>query len=718
MRGMTLRVRAVALAVVLLATPTWSAQKWALLIGVNDYTKGPAHWDLRGCENDVLMTRSLLVDKFGFPEGNVRTLLSAEATAQAIRSSIEEWLIAQAQPEDIVYFHFSGHGSQTRDQEGEEEDGKDELICPTDMEIGNLQSVITDDQLRELFGRVQARNVTIILDACHSGTGTRDLSLSYPRFAEFDPTLSEGGAGTRAVVMTAATAKPASGAGSVPSTGPSAASPAATAPPASPPAGTAPAGAAAPASAPPASVTPSRPGTGHKIAGSGGVEAGGKLQVTISGCRPDQTSADAMIRDGFYAGALTYHLVENMKRAPPNITYRELMERVVRDVKAKKFTQLPQVEGAIDRPLLGVPVAEAPSVPFLVVHTVSGSNVQLSGGRAQGVTEGSVYAVYGPSESRFSGPGLGRLRVTSVQDMTATARAFDGVSVTPGMRAKEVLHKAESEPLKLVVEGDASMVAAITQALGAVDYVSVVGGQGHFDHRLKVDAVGGIIQAALTIDGVPGPAVSAADAEGLLAALGPQLENAYTVKFLSDLQNASAAFGVEVWANVSRPGTRDLVVEALDGAPDEKLVYARVGDVIRLNVRADRDCYLTLINVGTSGKVTVLFPNQYRRDGFIRGGRVYRTETRGEMPFKIRATGPAGRELVKVIATREPLDLSSIRLGEAGGLGTRTIASGSAFAAALTRDLAVEGMAGEGTDLALLPTDGWATDYLLIETTP
>ena len=61
----------------------------------------------------------------------------------------------------------------------------------------------------------------------------------------------------------------------------------------------------------------------------------------------------------------------------------------------------------------------------------------------------------------------------------------------------------------------------------------------------------------------------------------------------------------------------------------------------------------------------------------------------------------------------EPLALSSLRMGESGGYGTRTIESGSRFVRQLARDLA--GSVG-GDETLLLPTDTWTTDYLIVET--
>jgi hypothetical protein len=561
------------LALMLWAIPC-PAEKRALLVGVNDYTRGPAEWDLRGCENDVLMTRQLLVERFGFPEQNIKVLLNGEATAAAILASIREWLVLPVKPEDAVYFHFSGHGSQVRDFEGDEEDGYDEIICPTDMQQGVWASVITDDQLKVALDQIPARQATIVLDACHSGTGTRDISLSRPRFARFDP-----GPATRGLSA-------------------------------------------------PASAAAQAPGPG---------DSQGKQWVTISGCRPDQTSADAWIRDGFYAGALTYHLVENMKKAAPGTPVKTLIEQVRRDLQGASYSQVPQVEGDLDLPVLGL-------VP------------------------GPVRPPHDPVKSSIAGMKL-----------------------------------------KLLVEVDnAELLPALSAAVASLDFAEVAAEGERFDHRLRVAIEGGLWQGALTVDGAVGERVQGQDARALVAALRPQLENAYAVKFLAGLDNPSPPFGVSLWATGGAEGT----------AEPQKLVQARVGSLLTFSFEAERDCHLTLIDLGTSGKITVLFPNQYQPDGFVKAGRVYQTGTRGMLPFQIRATGPPGRELVKVIATADSLALSSLKLGKAGAAGTRSIEAGSEFVRQLARDLSIEGLEEKAEDEPALTPGEWATDYLIVETVP
>lgn len=76
-------------------------------------------------------------------------------------------------------------------------------------------------------------------------------------------------------------------------------------------------------------------------------------EMLITGCRDTQTSADALI-NGRYNGALTFALVEAIRTSKGRLTYRELHDRASRVLKARKFDQVPQLEGrtaGFDRPL-------------------------------------------------------------------------------------------------------------------------------------------------------------------------------------------------------------------------------------------------------------------------------------------------------------------------------------------------------------------------------
>lgn len=88
-----------------------------------------------------------------------------------------EWLVSSARPNDALFLHYSGHGGQTKDLDGDEEDGSDEVIYPVDYKTAGH---IVDDQLHQiLVNPLQAgTRLTAIFDSCHSGS-VLDLPYLY-----------------------------------------------------------------------------------------------------------------------------------------------------------------------------------------------------------------------------------------------------------------------------------------------------------------------------------------------------------------------------------------------------------------------------------------------------------------------------------------------------------------------------------------------------------
>jgi len=70
---------------------------------------------------------------------------------------------------------FIGHGGQTKDLDGDEEDGYDEVIYPVDFrQVGHI---VDDEMHRIMVMPLQAGvRLTAIFDSCHSGTA---LDLPY-----------------------------------------------------------------------------------------------------------------------------------------------------------------------------------------------------------------------------------------------------------------------------------------------------------------------------------------------------------------------------------------------------------------------------------------------------------------------------------------------------------------------------------------------------------
>ncbi len=157
---------------------------YALLVGIDDYPSPVP--SLRGCVNDIKTIRTILESRiFGDQyQLKVKTLENHEATTAALIAGFREHL-CQAGKDDVALFYYSGHGSQARTHKQFlhlEPDGLDEtLVCYDSRQAGNFD--LADKEISKLISEVAKKNphVIVILDACHSGSGTRNLSEGVRR---------------------------------------------------------------------------------------------------------------------------------------------------------------------------------------------------------------------------------------------------------------------------------------------------------------------------------------------------------------------------------------------------------------------------------------------------------------------------------------------------------------------------------------------------------
>jgi hypothetical protein len=80
----------------------------------------------------------------------------------------------------------------------------------------------------------------------------------------------------------------------------------------------------------------------------------------------------------------------------------------------------------------------------------------------------------------------------------------------------------------------------------------------------------------------------------------------------------------------------------------------RIGDRMSLGFATNRDAYVTLVNVGTSGEVTILFPNRFSGSHGVKGGTTYTVPEVGDS-YELELKGPPGVELVYALVTLKPV---------------------------------------------------------------
>lgn len=134
----------------------------ALLFGLN--YAGTAS-ELHGCVNDVINIGQYLSK---IVPAKTCTDYASTTAASMVQSMYELALQSHSESLDFVWIHYSGHGSYMADTSGDEKDGRDECLVPSDYATAGL---IPDDFLERLFRHFNPKTrVVFVLDACHSGT--------------------------------------------------------------------------------------------------------------------------------------------------------------------------------------------------------------------------------------------------------------------------------------------------------------------------------------------------------------------------------------------------------------------------------------------------------------------------------------------------------------------------------------------------------------------
>ncbi len=93
----------------------------------------------------------------------------------------------------------------------------------------------------------------------------------------------------------------------------------------------------------------------------------------------------------------------------------------------------------------------------------------------------------------------------------------------------------------------------------------------------------------------------------------------------------------------------------------------KIGDKININFKVSKPSYLTLLNIGTSGKLTILFPNKIYSNNYIEANRRYEIPG-SDYGFEYQLQGPTGKEKLKAIVTEEKINLMESQFTPDGSL--------------------------------------------------
>jgi hypothetical protein len=382
--------------------PACAADKYALLIGIGDYSRSAGFSDLAGPLNDIkLMKETLESDRFGFKQ--VTVLLNAEATHSRIETAFKT--LARRVNEDkagIVYIYYSGHGSQTPDLNGDEKQIEDlhGHILPSYDETwvtfgSRLKKSATspqgflaidyfdilDDEISQWLVEIAAgcQQVVFVSDSCHSGSIARSWLAAGVR---------KGPADTREHPLGRKEYKP--------------------------------------------------------IDGNNIVRIGASQDAQLAREFFPEGSAERY-------GVFTWYWVKALRKCLPGDSWSHLFNRVARIVQQETPNrQIPQISGAVTMKVFGSDFLEpAQTIPiYQVLEKVQTRQVYLAAGRLSGVTEGSTYTL----EDQIGRPDAPKIKI--VQALATHSIGVTHADVKIYDQAIEISHQHEFRPTRLMLRAE------------------------------------------------------------------------------------------------------------------------------------------------------------------------------------------------------------------------------------------------------------------------
>ena len=401
---------------------------YALLVGIDAYPSPMT--PLHGCVNDVQAFEAVLRDRHAGPD--VRLELLVLTDAQATRKAVIDGFLThlcKAGPGDTALFFYAGHGSQQRTPPEYwhlEPDHLDEtLVCFDSRQPDEYD--LADKELAKLIARVAERDphIVAILDSCHSGSGTRNMSNTGVRRAPADQ--RERPAST----MLASPAE---------------------------------------AESDPAATT-----RATADARGGWLRLPKGRHVVLSACRDNEEAREVRIGDNVH-GVFSHFLIDTLQNASGAWTYRDLFKRVNALVRARVAGQSPVIEAThlkdLEQAFLGADAATRKPYYTVSFHPTEGWVVDA----------GAVHGIPQPADDETTwlalfpvgvagiddgAPAIGEATVIEVLSTRSriSVKLADGTEPAPGLTFKALVTALPLAPLAVEIDGDPAGAQQVRNAL-------------------------------------------------------------------------------------------------------------------------------------------------------------------------------------------------------------------------------------------------------------
>ncbi|KOP24432.1 peptidase C14 caspase catalytic subunit p20 [Hapalosiphon sp. MRB220] len=412
---------------------------YALLVGIDEYDPASVVSipSLQGCVNDISAVEMYLRERVARdrewnlvePVDRPWILINQNATRQAIIDGFRQHL-CNADSEDVVLFYYAGHGAQQKSPQefwSLEPDRLDETLVCYDSRTVNSRD-LADKEIAYLISEVAQKNphVVVILDCCHSGSGTRDIEVNV-RQAPIDyrdrPLSSYIFADEINI----------------------------------------------------AEIIPASRSLDQKITG---VVLPKGRHIMLSACRDYEEAKEYKAEDGKSRGAFSYFLLQTLERTNGNITYRDLARNLNALISGKLKEQSPQIDTTdseeLDKPFLGGAIRER-SHYLTLTYSENQKSWVMDAGAVHGIpkadnSEDTLLAIFpvGTTEQQWHdlGNALAQARVTQVLPQRSKVEIIEGSNnLFENASYWAIVTSLPLPPLQVYLDGQGAGIDLARQAL-------------------------------------------------------------------------------------------------------------------------------------------------------------------------------------------------------------------------------------------------------------
>lgn len=604
------------------------ADKYALIIAIGEYDQELTGWYPISAGNDVPLIERTLLD-LGFPENNIMYLKDQDATKQGIESALAE-LYSKVSHGDQVVIHYSGHGHQIFDDNGDEIDGLDEaLVCfdaPMEMYEGYTgEKHFRDDELGDWVAKFRIKlgangHILLFLDSCHSGTGTRGSAKV------------RGGA------------------------------------PALVPAGWKPKNVEA----------DDKVGFGisdKKAIASRGVSTNDLAKfVVFSGASANELNYETFDDENNAVGSLSYCLFKSFCQMKEGDTYRQVFSRIMAEMATKAPHQNPAIEGDIDYTVFGGDFYPQAGY-FNLTSTKTDSLVEINGGRLSGINPGSiiVFVEQGTSNLNENTPIINSGKVLQTNNFFSQIRLDNKMKFDNNQSAWAFVKTRTFTDQKLKVQIDDVMDADVKENLlteiQKSNFVEITDDNPEIFLSYKKTRGAKVIGITNAHFDTELNKISNSNTESLNSDVVSTLNNYIQGKVIKDLDYYNEKYDVvmeliPVKAKVYEDGNFD-ILEFYDAnsilVNDVPEYNEDMMALIKVTNHGTHKSYFNIIDIQPDGFINPVIPTVNDIDG-----REYVLEPGETAILKntlVMFGPPYGKEMFKLIASDKPFNLSNTITG-------------------------------------------------------